>query len=209
MWVQMTTGQGHRAKRVKKDRERKRTEAAKESRPRSKYAPTESTTAARSSYSRHDDGITPEEVNDDIIPEHLEELKDDFYRTKVVVTADKAKAIETLTRDQADNMNWLVERRKRLSASKVGSIAKIRKTTNRMNKVKKLLYSRFKGNKATQYGCMKEEETIQPYITHQRCNRHPDISEEKCGLHVSVTNPWIGASPMVSYVTLIIGLMVS
>ena len=125
----------------------------------------------------------------------MEELKDGFYRTKVVVTADEAKAIEISTRDQADNMQWLVERRKRLSASKVGSIGKMRKTTNRRNKVKELLYSTFKSNKATQYGCMKEQETIQQYITHQRCNGHPDISVDKCGLHVSVTNPWIGASP--------------
>ena len=120
VWKNMTTTSPNKvfsdtaensAKRVKKDRERKRTEAAKESRHRSKYAPSESTTAARHSYSRHDDGITPEEVNDDLTPEHLEELKDGFYRTKVVVTADEAKAIEIGTRGQADNMQWLVERR--------------------------------------------------------------------------------------------------
>ena len=62
------------AKRMNKDRERNSTEAAKESRRRSKYAPTDDTTAAMSSYSRHDDGITPEEVTDDVTPEHLEEL---------------------------------------------------------------------------------------------------------------------------------------
>ena len=98
----------------------------------------------------------------------------------------------------------MARRKKRMTASKIGSIGKMRKTTNRRNTVKELLYSTFKGNKATQYDCMKEEETIQQYITHQQCNGHPDLSVDKCGLHVSVTNPWIGASPDV---TLIIGLM--
>ena len=44
---------GHSAERVKKDRERKNTEAAKEKRRRSKYALTDDTAAARSAYSRH------------------------------------------------------------------------------------------------------------------------------------------------------------
>ena len=46
----------------------------------------------------------------------------------------------------------MVERRKRLTASNVGSIAKMRKTTKRSNKVKGLLYSSFRGNVATLYG---------------------------------------------------------
>ena len=115
------------AKRVEKDRIRKSTEAAKQSRRRSKYAPTDDTAAARSAYSRHDNGITPEEVVDDVTLEHLEQLKTSFYRTQVVVTKDEAMEIEAHTRDQADNMQWLVERRKRLTASKVGGISKIKK----------------------------------------------------------------------------------
>ena len=80
----------HTAKTVKKDRVRKSKEAAKESRRRSKYAPSDDTTAARSSYSRHDDGVMPEEVNDDVTPE---QLKTSYYKTKVLVSPDEAKAI--------------------------------------------------------------------------------------------------------------------
>ncbi len=46
----------------------------------------------------------------------------------------------------------MTERRKRITASNVGSIAKMRKTTERCNKVKNLLYSSFRGNQETQYG---------------------------------------------------------
>ena len=41
--------------------------------------------AAWSVYSRHD-GISSEEVNDNILSEQLELLKTSFYTTKVVIT---------------------------------------------------------------------------------------------------------------------------
>ena len=145
--------------------------------------------------SRHDNGITPEEVIDDIPPEHLEQLKTSFYSTKVFVTKDEAMEIEKQTRDQADSMQWLVERRKRLTASKVGGISKMKNSTKNSKKVQNLLYSTFRGNEATRYGSEKEEETTQQYINHQRKNGHPDLSVDKSGLSISLTNPWLAASP--------------
>ncbi len=60
------------AKRVEKDRKRKDTDRAKESRRRSKYIRIDdNSAAARSAYSRHDGGLSPEEVNDDIPSEQL------------------------------------------------------------------------------------------------------------------------------------------
>ena len=60
-----------------------------------------------------------------------------------------------------------------------------------------MLYSTFRGNKATRYGLAKEEEeeTIQQYLTHQKSNGHPDLSIEACRLFVSLSNPWLVASP--------------
>ncbi len=62
-------------------------------------------------------------------------------------------------------------------------------------KVQSLLYSNFKGNKATHYGTAKEQETRQEYITYQQRNGHPDLSVETCGLFISLTTPWLAASP--------------
>ena len=45
----------------------------------------------------------------------------------------------------------------RITASNTGAIAKMRATTKRSKKVQELLYSGFKGNKATTYGSEKEE----------------------------------------------------
>ncbi len=60
------------AKRVDKDRKRKATKKAKESRRRSKYSQTDDTPAARRAYSRHDNGVSPDEVNEDIPTEQLQ-----------------------------------------------------------------------------------------------------------------------------------------
>ena len=60
-------------------------------------------------------------------------------------------------RGQVESEQWMVERRKQLTASNAGSIAKMRKTTKRSNQVKGLLYSHFRGNVATLYGITTEE----------------------------------------------------
>ena len=112
----------HSAKRVSTERKRKATEEAKENRQRSKYMYicTDDSTAACRAYSRHDNGILPEEIFEDISPEHLEQLKVSFYETKVVITEEKAKKIEQQTREQSDSELWITERRKRITASNVG-----------------------------------------------------------------------------------------
>ena len=68
------------ARKLNKDRKRKATSKVKENRRRSKYAKLDANSAtARRAYNRHDDGISPEEVMDDVSPEHLEELKSTIF----------------------------------------------------------------------------------------------------------------------------------
>ena len=183
------------AKIVERDRKRKATEQSKETRRRSKYMRTDDTLAARKAYSRHDNCITPDEIADDIPTEQLEQLKTSFYKTKVVITEDKVKEIEKSTQNQANDEQWMFERRLRITASKAGSIAKMRNSTKRSKKVQELLYSKFRGNEATRYGSTMEEGTIQHYVTYQQRNGHPGLKVKKCGLFVSIDNMWLAASP--------------
>ena len=74
------------AKRIAKDRKRKATSKAKDSRRRSKYIRIDNTAAASSAYSRHAGGISPEEVDDDIPSDQLEQLK---TNTKVAITVQR------------------------------------------------------------------------------------------------------------------------
>ncbi len=183
------------AKKADKDRKRKATEKAKEQRRRSKYSRTDDTVAARKSYSRHDGALEPDEVTDDIPLDYLAEMKQSYYNTKVVITQEEAVNIERDTREQARSEQWKDERRKRLTASRVGGIAKMKATTKRSKKVKELLYSMFRGNEATRYGMEMEEVTRQEYTTHQQQSGHQGLAVGNAGLFVSLANPWLAASP--------------
>jgi len=55
-------------------------------------------------------------------------LKKRFYETKLVVTREEINRIQEQMKGQADSNIRIFERRKRLTASTVGSIAKMRST---------------------------------------------------------------------------------
>lgn len=183
------------ATKANSDKKRKATEEVKQQRRMRKYSRTSETKEARKAYNRHDSGLSPDEVEDDILPEHLEELKRSFYQAKIVITIEDAKHIEQHTREQADSERWLVERRRRITASVAGSIAKMRVKTPRNKKVENLLYSKFKGNAATHYGLVMENKAMQEYVTYQQQHGHPNLKVEKCGLFISLNNPWLAGTP--------------
>ncbi len=184
------------AKKLASDNTRKAREDVKRKRRSSKYKKTEdNSTAARKAYRRNDEDVTPDETSDDIPLEHLEQLKNGFYQTKVRVTPENAQEIERKTINQAENEDWINERRKRITASNVGAIAKMRASTQRSKKVKQLLYNSFKGNAATHYGISNEDDTREKYITYMKQHGHSNLSVEKCGLFVSTENPWLAGTP--------------
>ena len=203
-WKQMTTlppnpvftdTAERSAKRLLSDKKRKAKDEVKAKRRKSKYTTIDNTVAARRAYSRHDEGVLPDESDNDVSPDHLKQLKDGFYKTKVIVTPEEAKAIEQNTNDQADNEQWMMERRKRITASNSGGIAKMRATSKRSKKVKQLLYSTFRGNAATRYGSEKEDETRQKYITYMKQKGHSNLTVDVCGLFISLENPWLAGTP--------------
>ncbi len=105
----------HSSARVEADRKRKTTEQAKEKRRRSKYSGIDDYAVTRNAYSRHDRGISQEQVEDDLPCDMLESLKKGFYNMQV---EEEAGNIEATTRGQGTCGNWMTERRKRITASK-------------------------------------------------------------------------------------------
>ena len=89
---------------------------------------------------------------------------------------------------------WLEERRKRITASGVGPIAKRKLTTKVANKVKQLLCSKFHGNRATEWGLLQEDVSRTEYLKVKQ-SVTPDYSFASSGLVGSVTNLWLAASP--------------
>ena len=135
-------------------------------------------------------GIVPDYVAD-VSPKFLDENKTRFYEKEVVITQVEGNELEKRTRKQAESEEWKSERRKRLTASTVGGIAKMRKTTKRSKTVRDLLHSTYN----TRYGIEMETTAQQEYITHQHHSDHSCLVVEKCGLFVSPENPWLAASP--------------
>ena len=183
------------AKKVEIQRKRKATEEAKDQRRQSKYSRTDNSLAARKAYSRHDGDYTPDNVSDDVSPQFLDNSKEAFYNTNVVITKKDADDLEMKTRGQGNDELWRNERRKRLTASKVGSIAKMRQKTKRSKKVEEILYGKFKGNAATQYGLEMEETTKAEYTKQLKQTGNSTSTVKNCGLFVSLSEPWLAASP--------------
>ncbi len=185
----------HSANVCTKDRKRKATSEVKDKRRRSKYANVDDTSAARKSYNRRDGGTSPEEVVDDLSHEDLDELKSSYFKANVCVTQEEADEIERCTRSQANDQDWISERRKRLTASSVGGIAKMRESTKKGKKVQALLYNTFGGNIATNYGTSMEDKAKCEYIAYKHRNGHSHLAVEECGLFISRHNNWLAATP--------------
>ncbi len=120
------------------EKERKAKESVKKRRRMKKVTQKKESSKGRRAYTRHDDGVSPGDCHDDVSPEHLEALKMSFFKTKVQVTSGKISHIQEQTRGQTDSDMWIAERRKRLTASIVGGIIKMRSTTKRATKVENL-----------------------------------------------------------------------
>ena len=141
------------AKTREKDKKRKSDEKYKGNRRKRKYERCEDTIQARKSYSRHDGAIEPDDICEDISPDHMQELGQKFYHTNVVVTQDQASQIEGSTKSQSDSVLWMEERRKRITASKVGGIAKMKPATKRAKKVEDMLHTSFQAVQLQDMAC--------------------------------------------------------
>ena len=169
-------------------------EKEKANRRRRKYAKTnDDSLSARRAYSCHDEGESPQDVSDDVPPEHLEKLKNNYCETHIAVDRQKMDEIELFTRNQSSAMNtnaqqlWFNERRKRITASRIGGITKMRNKTKTANKVKEMLYSKFRGNAHTLYGVINENTSRNEYITDMHNHGYTGLTVSLSGLTISKT----------------------
>ena len=112
------------------DRKRKATDKAKQNRWESKRQKTnDDTVKAQRDYDRHDGGTTVLDIVSDVPQNMLEDLMIKYYQTNVQVTTSKAKELESTTTTQGNGDDtvgniWKAERRKRITSSIIGQIAK-------------------------------------------------------------------------------------
>jgi len=185
-----------KSKKVVADYKRKSKEEAKIKRKRRKR--NDNSLQSRLDYSRYDGkGPNATEVPSDLLVSNLHELMISYYNTNVKITEAAAEKISINTIGQGDgefDQIWHEERRKRITSSNVGQISKRKQTTKVNATIKKLLYSKFQGNKATDWGLLQEDFSRQKYLEVKKLDS-PGFSISKSGLVVSLEHPWLAASP--------------
>ena len=187
-----------KCEKVKKDRKRKSTDEVRNQRKRAKRVSQVESKRGRQDYSRHDGGTEVNSIITDIAPEQLNALMKEYYLTNVKVSVEKCEELQVKTTGQGKCDNslqvWSAERRKRITASNVGKIAKRKPTTKVSSAVRQLLYTKFEGNTATRWGILQEETTKAKYLAEKQ-KTSPGIATSQSGLVISTENPWLAASP--------------
>lgn len=71
----------------------------------------------------------------------------------------------------------------------------MRTTTRRANKVKEMLYTKFRGNMHTLYGTANEEVSREEYTKYMHHQGKSNLKVLPAGLVISKESPWLAASP--------------
>lgn len=105
------------------------------------------------------------------------------YNTKsgvgiIILEVEASTKNQGVTNELATNL-WMTERRKRITASVWGNVAKCRSTTQVASAVKSLLYPTFRGNVATEWGNRKESETLGAYLALKQQTGSPTVTSLK------------------------------
>ena len=124
--------------------------------------------------------------------EHISERIEQFLM-QLEMDKEAAMKLEKETQCQSDSGLWRHHRHVRLTASNFGKVINRRPATKVALLVKSLLYSTFKGNRATQHGISEEDSTNADYIRfkHQtgcKVTTHP------AGLAIFQNDNTLGAS---------------
>ena len=181
------------------DRKRKASETVKEYQRKRKFTSNDDDINSRRAYSKHDGIIEVDNVHTDLPLSDLQDLMGCYYRSNVVVTESTAASILLTTiKHSSDGRSlalWKEQRQLRITSSNVGKIAKHRSTTKVGQLVHQLLYSTFKGNKATSWGLLQEEDTEKQYQQFMEKQSKDFLVSGDCGLAVSTQHPRLAATP--------------
>lgn len=97
--------------------------------------------------------------------------------------------LEVETRGQSTSQAWKNARASRITASNMGKICTLRKSTNPSKTVRALLHGNFRGNEATLFGKLNESKAILEF------SNLYDLNVEPCGIFIHPIHYYLGASP--------------
>ncbi|MCH9715574.1 MAG: YqaJ viral recombinase family protein, partial [Gammaproteobacteria bacterium] len=142
-----------------------------------------------------------------------ERITSQDFVARLSVTQEKAKQIEEYEQKSDE---WLDARKGRMTASNFGAAIGLNKYQSRQALVKNMLWRKFKGNKATEWGCVNESVAFETYRQTkqeevdnnlERLDNDLSITDEEkdmmivdvqlseTGLVINPDRPWMGNSP--------------
>lgn len=117
------------------------------------------------------------------------------FKESLKVSAERVCEIEKNTRDQSQSPLWYSERQFRLTASFFGEVRRRLPSTPPESLVLRILGLRKFTAKATEWGMEQEPLALEAYVRHQHASGHDGLFACKSGFLISVTHPYLGASP--------------
>ncbi|XP_047023593.1 uncharacterized protein LOC124632693 isoform X2 [Helicoverpa zea] len=135
---------------------------------------------------KHYGEVTEQEPD---MPLNIFEKKKNDFLISLKLDENEIRELENKTLTQSNSDLWVVERKKRITASLFGQICKMKNSTPCTATLKNMLYSTFAGNDATRYGKAHEGTAI--------ADLENKIGKKitPCGLFVCMDKPYLGASP--------------
>ena len=117
-------------------------------------------------------------------------------RQKLSLSSEEIKEVEQQTRMQRKSSRWEEERRVRITASKCHRTAKMKQTTSPTKAAMEILhFSRNIQTKAMKEGLEREDDIQELYMEHMETSRQTRVNVGKCGLLISPSHGFLGASP--------------
>lgn len=116
-------------------------------------------------------------------------VKQNEFLESLKKTHSEILSLERDTIDQSNSDIWILKRRKRITASMIGQICKMKPTTPCTSIIKTMLYSTFTGNDSTRYGKSNEITALKEIANELNMAITP------CGLFVDEDHCFLGSSP--------------
>ena len=121
--------------------------------------------------------------------------EEDFFKTCVEVSQERADALEERTRLQSSSNEWFLERRKRITATLVKAVECRRSSDISPIVARKLSCMHFRGTRATQYGLEYEGQALRQFRSIMEQQLRKEVSVRQSGLVVKADEHWLSASP--------------
>ena len=118
-----------------------------------------------------------------------------YEEQHVCVNNDQRVAIAKETLLQSLCGRWHEERKRRITASRVGEIIRRKVSIKVEPLVHRYLYPIFKGSKATRHGNKNEDLAIGEYVARHNNSSSVAIEVVKTGLYIHLSKSWLAASP--------------